>query len=216
MPVNDFAIAISLHAIAKCTDSASGQYVSIMNPVQTRHWNQRYSTRNHVGFAFVRRRHDQLSCLDETLVSVNDQMNYVRSGGVANELASGIEFAEKIPGGLFWIERLGWFVPTASVTCLSSLKLGRRTGLTPEPRQPDQAAQKVQTYRAGDAIVEEVEIFGPIQSGGQLSITMWDAGKGLTLSLRGRDKLRPNIIESTIASSIEPLIDTFISEQTQC
>ncbi|KAA1259003.1 Condensation domain protein [Rubripirellula obstinata] len=225
MAVNDFGVAVVLQALAAITDPGRGRYLSIMNPVQTRAWNQRHCTRNHIGFAFIRRRHDQLSSISETLSSVSDQMKYVRSSGIAGELSQGIEIAERIPGGLPVIDRLGWFVPTASVTCLSSLKFGKRTGLQTELRpekctepcdtiqQPSsQSFQRAQSYRVGDATVKGVRILGPLQSRGQLSITMWDTGSGLTLSFRGPAKRKLGAIDSVIAQEIEQVVDTFLSE----
>ena len=217
IPVNDFGIAMTLHALAATTRPGRGRYLSIMNPVQMRKWNQRYSTRNQIGFAFVRRRHDQLSSINETLDSISAQMKYVRSNGIAGELAQGIEIAERIPGGLTCIDRLGWFVPTASVTCLSGLKFGKRAGLSSTPKvsslvKSSQPIQDAQTYRAGDAIVKGLRISGPLQSRGQLSITIWDTGTGLNLSLRGPTQKDMIGLESGIAKEIELVVDTFLSE----
>jgi hypothetical protein len=214
IPINDFAVTIALHALATITRPANRRYISILNPVQTRSWNQRYSTRNHIGFAFVRRRHDQLTSVRDTLDSVTEQMNYVRSAGVAGELAAGIQIAENIPGGLALIDRLGWFTPTASVTCLSSLKFGKRTGFSPKSaaKSPAEPEHRAQTYQVGEAIVKGIQISGPLQYGGQLSITMWDTGDGLSFSLRGRPNHRSGAVEFATAKKIEQVVDTFLSE----
>ncbi len=174
--LNDWAVAVTLHALAELTGAAasSRNHIMILNPVEMRTWAQRRDTQNHIGLAFVRRRHEQLGNVHQSLESVRDQMQNVRRYGTANELASGIAFAEGIPGCLGLIERWGTFTPTAAVTSVASLRLGKRFGVRRESGQ----------MWIGGAELADVFFEGAVQVGGQVSTTIWDFDQQIAVSNR--------------------------------
>lgn len=182
IPINDLGVALTARAIAAVTQGSPRRYINVMNPVQTRTWQQRRSTENHIGFAYIRRRHDELEDFGDSLSNIAEQLRYVREHGISHELAIGLSIAEKLPGCVGLIEKTGLFVPTASLTCMSSIKIGKRSGANPASASDRNTTTN--SYIVGDATVEDLEIVGPIQRGGQLSITIWDSGIGITASFR--------------------------------
>ncbi|TWT64604.1 hypothetical protein [Allorhodopirellula solitaria] len=174
--LNDWAVAVTLHALATISDAAISprRHVMIMNPVETRTWEQRHDTQNHIGIAFVRRTVGQLHRFSDTLASVSEQMQNVRRYGTAHEMASGIAIAERIPGCLSLMESWGTFTPTAALTSVAGLRLGKRFGV-----RRDGAALWV----AG-ATLEDVFFEGPVQAGGQLSLTVWEFEGRIAISNR--------------------------------
>ncbi|MCO8124052.1 hypothetical protein NHH03_20070 [Stieleria sp. TO1_6] len=178
IPLNDYAVAATAYAIAQVSPhcAAAGKYVMVMNPTQMRRWSNRRSSANHLGFAFVRRRHDELGIdADQTaasiLDSVHQQIQAVRSLRIAGELAYGIGAVEKIPGSLRLVEQMGWFTPTASLTCLSSIRFSRRYGF-------------VDGACVGDTPIRNVGMSAPLQAGGELAVTIWEMGGPIGWSLR--------------------------------
>ena len=174
--LNDFAVAATLHALAAVTSESArrSRYLMVMNPVEMRQWADRRSSANHLGFAYVRRRHDELSSLADSIESVSRQLQDVRRLGYAAELASGIAMAEPIPGALRLVERIGWFTPTVSLTCLSSMRIGKRFGVPTEKPTPN----------LGSAALHSLLATAPIQCGGELAITIGDTGKQFVLTFR--------------------------------
>ena len=193
--LNDFSVAVAFHALSETHRKNPKKFVCIMNPVQTRTWAHRRATRNHIGFAFIRRRVGELSDFASTLESVQTELIHIRSESISQELASGLEVFEKIPGVLKLIERTGWFCPTASVTCLASLKLGRRHGMSGNTKirsrstryQTKESRQTLKSSFIGDARVKDIEIVGPLQSRGQLAITIWEGPRGISATFRHAD-----------------------------
>ncbi|MEO1524394.1 MAG: hypothetical protein AAFX06_03115 [Planctomycetota bacterium] len=175
IPLNDFAVAAVLRALGDASNDAGSNktFLMVMNPVHMRHWKDRRSTANHVGFAYVRRRHDQVH--DGLLDSVHQELDSVRQHGTAGELSWGIGAVEGVPGILPLIERRGWFTPTASLTCISMLRYGRRYGF-------DRGAM------IGGSPVTRFGITAPIQARGELAITIWDIGTELGWSVRAAAK----------------------------
>ena len=200
IPLNDFAVAMGIWAIAKVTVPHRTRYISIMNPVEMRTWAQRRSLENHIGFAFVRRRHDELESINHTVQSVHEQMSLVRSQGSASELASGMSMVERIPGALQWIERLGFFVPTMSVTCMTSLKMGKRLGFT--------TRDSSQAYFLGDLEVKGFELLAPLPSQAQMAVTLWDDGRSLAMTLRTPPPVRHAPSDKRDVSSSVGLAET--------
>lgn len=208
IPLNDFAVAATSLALADCSqESASPRtHVMVMNPVAMRSWADRRCSANHLGFSFIRRRHDQLGWsglhdIDGVLSSIHTELSDVRRLGIAGELVWGIGLMEKIPGGLGLIERLGWFTPTASVTCLSSIRFARRYGFS------SQASSETGSTNAaviGDAVVKSFLGSGPLQSGGQLAVTICDLGGQIAWSFRtsGTQRTHQSAIEN-IAQTIQ-------------
>ena len=174
--INDFAVAVSLFVLGKLTQPAPGRFVNVMNPDQLRGFGGRHQSQNHLGFSYVRREHDQLGDLHETLASVTSELVGLRENNVTHELAWGLGALEKVPGALSLIERIGWFTPTASMTCMSSARYTRRSGFT--------AGRKL-------GGIELTSIYGaaPIQAGGEMAITLWDTGRQIALSFRSADWL---------------------------
>ncbi len=164
--LNDWAVAVTLHTFANVTNATESprNHVMIMNPVETRTWAQRHDTDNHVGIAFVRRTHGQLLEVQHTLDSVSEQMQNVRRCGTGNELAGGIAFAERVAGCVGLFERLGTFTPTASLTSVAGLRLGKRFGV----HRQDEGIW------ISDAQLVDVFFEAPIQNGGQVSTTIWE------------------------------------------
>ncbi|TWT49656.1 hypothetical protein Pla22_48540 [Rubripirellula amarantea] len=181
--LNDFSVAITLKALSQIISPRWGRYLCVMNPVQTRTWKQRRETNNHVGFAFVRRRHEELESVDHCVEGVQKQLTYVREHGIAHELADGMKILESIPLGFPTVEKLRWFLPTASVTCLSNLKFGRRLGLESRTSDLSPHDQK-KTHFIGNAKLKDIEFLAPMQSNGQLAITIWETSDSVSLSWR--------------------------------
>lgn len=177
VPVNDFGVAVTLRALADVTSEFAGRrnHLMVMNPVQNRTWAQRRMTNNHVGFAYIRRRHQDLKDFSGTLGSVHEELTAVREHGIANELAWGMEKIERIPGALALIDWSGWFTPTASLTCLSSFRLVRRFGF-------DATAE---TTGFSGLSLQEITGIGPIQAHGELAVTILDLGETIAVGFRG-------------------------------
>ncbi len=176
--LNDFALTASFSAIAsvarfpKPTD-----YVSVMNPVNLRGWDdRRMSAANRFGFAFVRRRITELGHPKSLLESVADQMRYVRGRLVSKEFMEGFALAEKIPGLLTAVERSGRFSATANFTCMSNSSPGRRLGL----RQ----VNGVWTHEG--VSMRRVSGYGPLPPQTPLSLALCDSGSIISLNVRGR------------------------------
>lgn len=176
LKLNDWAIAITMQAVARMTDRAASpsRHIMVLNPVETRNWSDRHDTHNHIGLAFVRRTHQQLREFDAAMQSISKQMNSVRKHSTATEMESGISVAEAIPGGLSFFEWLGTFTPTASLTSLTSLRLGKRFGVF----------QRGNSSWIGDAEIRDIYFDAPIQRGAELSIAAWDYGGRLSISCR--------------------------------
>lgn len=147
-----------------------------MNPVQMRSWRHRRCSANHLGFAFLRRRHDAvLTSPAASLVgSLHGELEQIRRSGIAGELAWGMGAIERIPGAMPMIERLGWFTPTASLTCLSSMRFARRYGFHTGPL-------------VAGVPVRRIGISAPLQAGGELAVTIWDLGDFIGWTLRFAD-----------------------------
>ena len=177
IPVNDFGVALTLRALADVTGDFAGRrnHVMVMNPVQNRTWGQRRKTNNHVGFAYIRRRHQDIVDFSAAIGGVHRELAAVRQNGIANELAWGMEKVERIPGGLSLIEKLGWFTPTASLTCLSSFRLVRRFGF-------DATAE---TTGLSGLRLQEITGIGPIQAHGEMAVTILDLGETIAVGFRG-------------------------------
>ena len=178
IPLNDFGVAALAVSLANLTDRARGArtHVMVMNPVQMRRWSERRDSANSLGFAFLRRIHDQLSVgtpesAIDLLQSIHQECHAVRTQGIAGELLYGIEVAERLPGTLELIERLGWFRPTASLTCLSSIRFARRYGVG-------------EGKTIASAKIDRIILAAPLQAGGQLAATVWDLGQHIQWSLR--------------------------------
>jgi hypothetical protein len=178
--MNDFALAATFVMLSQSLKSKTpGGYLTLLNPVDLRTWADRRSpASNRVGFAYIRRRRQNLVIPALVLESVAKQLNYVRQRGVAAELFNGIRLVERYPTLLDRIERSGRFVPTATLTCLSHLQLGRRYGLR---RQGDQ-------WALGDAVVRNVACVAPLPPGVPLAITIVEANGEMSITMRGASK----------------------------
>ncbi len=176
--LNDVALAASIIAIAKMNaKSKPNEYVSIMNPVSLRGWeDRRMSAANRFGFAFVRRRVRDLAHPHALLDSVVDQMRYVRDRYVSAELMEGVKIAETVPGMLSAIERSGRFVATANFTCMSNSYPGRRVGFR----------QNGGVWTIDGAPLTKVSGYGPLPPKVPLSLALCDAGAIISLNVRGR------------------------------
>ncbi|WP_404310506.1 hypothetical protein [Neorhodopirellula lusitana] len=174
--LNDWATAITLKTLAELTPNAASwsNYLMVLNPVETRTWSARHDTHNHIGLAFVRRTHAQIDDVGRLIQSVSRQMQSVRQYGTATEMETGIAIAEHIPGSLKLIEHFGTFTPSATVTCLAGLRMGKRLGVT---LQGD-------SRWIADAEIKDIFFQAPMQSGGEVSIAIWDFDGQLTVSCR--------------------------------
>ncbi|MCA9136997.1 MAG: hypothetical protein KDB00_09560 [Planctomycetales bacterium] len=178
IPLNDYAVAAISNALATVSAHSASRktHVMVMNPTQMRRWSDRRSSANHLGFAFVRRRHQELQFSDpvgaeQILNSVHREIHDVRTLGIAGELAFGIGAVESMPGALAMIERFGWFTPTASLTCLSSIRFTRRYGF-------------VGGSKIDQSEIRRVNMAAPLQAGGELAATIWDLGDRISWSFR--------------------------------
>jgi len=178
IPLNDFAVAATLLSLANLSRQVAGERMRVMvvNPVQLRSWKQRRSSANHLGFAFVRRRHREL--LPEAIESqvdafrsVHQELQAVRSLGISTELMWGVAALERVPGAVRLFERSGRFRPTASVTCLSSIQYARRYGFPNGPR-------------IGDSEIRRFAISAPLQHDGQLAVCVWELNGSIGWSFR--------------------------------
>ena len=214
---NDFSIALALRALGEVIQPRWSRYLSVMNPVEMRGWSDRWSLNNHIGLAFVRRRHAEISRWSDTLSSVRAQMNDVRTHRIGGELAAGMSLVEQMPGALSLMEKTGWFVPTASVTCMTNLRLGKRTGAEQRiatDRGPAEKSRKTDqtgnAYFLGDAEIKKLCLLGPLPSRCQLAITIWDTGQELSCSFRFS-----SYSETVFIETIDALVQAWISQTRQ-
>lgn len=182
--VNDWGIAVTMRALASISMDLSGprRYLNVMNPVETRTWDERRETANHLGIAFVRRRHQDLEPFDQLLGSIAEQMNYVRATGVSKELEKVIGWAERIPGCLRAANALGFITPTAAFTCMTSLRIGKRIGVR---RFNDR-------WWFTNVQIDGVFFSGPIHGSGQVSLALWEWDHRLVTSCRVGGIVRPS------------------------
>ncbi len=175
--LNDLALAATFLVLAGTElCSQEDRYLSILNPVDLRSWgDRRLPAANRIGLAFLRRRHSNCCSARELLESVTNQMKYVRRRGVAAELMKGVSLVENVPGLLAFIERTKRFVPTATLTSMTNLRLGRRYGMT----------QDEQGWRLGGALVENSSGFAPLPAGVPLAIAIIDCVGPLSITMRG-------------------------------
>lgn len=175
--MNDVMLSATFMMLEKCSSPSSNKaFVNVLNPVDLRTWSdRRLSACNRVGFAFIRRRASDWENPIRLLQSVANQLSYVRKRGVAAELMKGIQWVEKAPFALRWIERSGRFTPTATLTCLSNLQLGRRYGGQFEDGQ----------WTLAGAKVDRVAGIAPLPAGVPLAITVTDANGSMAITMRG-------------------------------
>lgn len=179
--MNDVMLAATLMMLRKSSSSESnGDYFSILNPVDMRTWADRRSpASNRVGFAYIRRRAHEWANPVELLESVAEQLRYVRKRGSAGELMKGVEFIERFPFVLNRVERSGRFTPTATLTCLSNLQLGRRYG----------ASLVKGRWMLAGAKIDRVACIAPLPPGVPLAVTVTDANGYIAITMRGaRDR----------------------------
>lgn len=174
--LNDWAIAITMQVLSQMTHShaSDSRHLMVLNPVEMRTWSDRRDTRNHIGIALIRRRHQDLRPFSTALRSLSGQLTDVRDLGIAAELAYGIAIAERIPWALLLVESLGTFTPTVSLTCLTGLRLGKRYGVT----------QRDGDAWIGNAKIKDIFFDAPIQRGAELSVAVWDFEGSLAISCR--------------------------------
>jgi len=175
--LNDVALGAAFLMLAQAElDTSRSHYFSILNPAALRTWaDRRLPAANRIGFAYVRRRAKDWTTARSLLESVSQQMDYVRSRGVAAELLKGIELIEKFPRILSFVEKSPRFTPTATLTCMSNLALGRRHGLS-----LDEAGWKL-----GDAYVRRVSATVPLPPGVPLAIIVVGYGDTMSVVMRG-------------------------------
>lgn len=175
--LNDVALTAAFLMFANLDlNTSPSHYVSILNPADLRTWaDRRLPAANRIGFAYVRRRTKDWTDARSLLKSVSQQMAYVRKRGVAGELLRGIEFVERFPSILRIVERSPCFNPTATLTCMSNLTLGRRHGLS-----LDEAGWKL-----GEAYVRRVSATVPLPPGVPLAIIVVDYGDTMSVIMRG-------------------------------
>ena len=128
MPLNDLAVASAIGAVSSMLCDKSKRHVCVMNPVDRRHWKDRRKIHNHLGLAFIRREMHQAVDPRSLLDGVHEQLRYVREHDVSGEFESTLTALEKIPMAVKMLRRSGWFAPTFSLTCLSNLQFGARSG----------------------------------------------------------------------------------------
>jgi hypothetical protein len=175
--MNDVMMAATFLMLNQCSPSGtSDQYFNILNPVDLRTWADRRSpASNRVGFAYIRRRAADWATPVDLLASVAQQLRYVRKRGVAAELMRGVELVEKIPFAVNRIERSGRFTPSATLTCVSNLQLGRRHGVKLEAGK----------WMLDGANVDRVACIAPLPPGVPLAITVTGANGNVTITMRG-------------------------------
>ncbi len=125
-------LGITLKTLARTPRIASsGRYLSILNPVDLREWDDRRAPAyNRFGIAYLRRKPNTFDAPPmQWMQAIEDQLSYVRKRGVGAEWCKGLALLDTVPGLKRLIDRTGAFHPTASVTCLSNLLLGKRYGL---------------------------------------------------------------------------------------
>jgi hypothetical protein len=175
--MNDVMMSATFMMLKRCSISKpTRSYFNILNPVDMRAWSdRRLPAANRVGFAFIRRRPIDWSGPEDLLESVANQLRYVRKRGVAAELMKGIEMIENVPLALNRVERSGRFTPTATLTCLSNLQLGRRHGVTLEGDR----------WMLAGAKVDRVACIAPLPTAVPLAITVTDANGNIAITIRG-------------------------------
>lgn len=175
--LNDLMLSATFMMLGKYLPPRSKKvFINVLNPVDLRTWSDRRSPAcNRVGFAYLRRRGSEWQNPTMLLRSVADQLAYVRKRGIAAELMKGIQLVEKFPFALRWIERWGAFTPTATLTCLSNMQLGRRHGV-----QFDDGYWKLAGVR-----VDRVAGIAPLPAGVPLAITVTDSNGSMAITMRG-------------------------------
>ena len=128
MPLNDLAVASSIAAISTMIRNAPNRHICVMNPVDRRQWRHRREIRNHLGLAFIRRELHRCDDHAALLGGVHDQLDYVRKNDVSGEFEATLSAFERVPMAVPMLRRTGWFAPTFSLTCLSNLQFGARSG----------------------------------------------------------------------------------------
>lgn len=174
--LNDLAIAATFLMLKEsgCFDCRS-KYLTVLNPVDLRDWkDRRLPAANRIGVAYLRKREADLQSSSVLLRSVVDQMTYVRKRGVAAEWIKGIEAVEGIPGALGLIERLGMFIPTVTVTCLSNFSMGKRYGLMPEG----------EGWSLAGARVRRLSCVAPLPPGVPIAMAVVNDGSAMRVTFR--------------------------------
>ncbi len=178
-PLNDLMLGITMKTLASFSRVRNQKgYLSILNPVDLRDWDDRRAPAyNRFGIAYVRR---QPQFFDgsavEWMPSIQQQLSYVRRRGVGAEWCKGLALLDTIPGLQRLIDRTGAFHPTASVTCLSNLLLGRRYGLVPEGN----------AWRLDGAAIYRMSAYAPLPITLPMAFAMVNTGDKVWLTLRYR------------------------------
>ncbi|TWT69789.1 condensation domain-containing protein [Crateriforma conspicua] len=175
IPLNDVAVAATFRMLAD-DPALRHQHGRLMinNPVNLRTVRQRrFSACNYTGLAFLRR-HGQQVRRHDLLSGLHREMNYVRQRCVAAEFLRGLEAVDPHPSALRYIQRRRWFDATASMTCLSSVRIGRRHGAQPSD----------QGWQFGDNTLRSIRIVPPRPAGSSLALSLNDSLGRLCLTAR--------------------------------
>ena len=182
--LNDLSVAVAFEAIAAGCSARPTDRIMLLNPTQTRSWSGRRRTENHLGLVLPRRRVEELGDLGRTFASVAEQMRDVRRHGYDRDAPAGISSLVEVPLAMTLMERLGWFTPTAAVTCLSAFNLHRQGGF----EKPSGHRQERLAIDSNDPTSslrpEPMTVVGPLQAGGALSVAVWDDGLQVAASFR--------------------------------
>lgn len=177
--LNDLMVGITMKTLARSPQvDHRGRYLSILNPVDLREWDDRRAPAyNRFGIAYIRRRPTSFDGPEtDWMTSIEEQLSYVRKRGVGAEWCKGLALLDMVPGLKRVIDRTGAFHPTASVTCLSNLLLGRRYGLVSDG----------QRWRLDGAAIYRMSAYAPLPTTLPLAFAMVNTGDKIWLTLRYR------------------------------
>ncbi len=177
--LNDLMVGITMKTLARSPRvDPNGRNLSILNPVDLREWDDRRAPAyNRFGVAYVRRKPKFFNASPVLwMKSIAEQLAYVRKRGVGAEWCKGLALLDVVPGLRRVIDRTGVFHPTASVTCLSNLLLGRRYGLVSDGS----------VWRLDGAAIYRMSAYAPLPTTLPLAFAMVNTGDKIWLTLRYR------------------------------
>lgn len=175
--INDVGIAVCMQAFANCFAAVHpGHFITVLNPVDLRLPSDRYlSAANRTGFTYLRRRRKE--CLDQPmsvlLAGIREQTTYIKERYVGAEFIHGLNGADRWPGVLPFLQRVGWFTPTLQYTCLGDTTRGRRYGF-----------RIIEDSVAfGELLVDRITGFAPLAPGVPFSVTACETNSRLLMSV---------------------------------
>lgn len=178
--LNELMIAACMTTFSRLAPGGSvGDRVTILNPTDLRLPSDRaLPATNRFGFAFLRRVRSVCQDPASLLKGIHDEMNYIRKGYIGVEFIKGLKSASRIPGGVDFIRRLGFFIPTLQWTCLGDVTRGGRRLMI----------WKNGALFSGGLKLESATGFAPFAENVPLSVASCEAGNRIAITVRASTK----------------------------